>query len=134
MVQAALAAQGEVAEAFASRWRSAWTEYYLDQGSREQLGAEEVLKRIAYHGNVRIPGIRGAAGTYEALRAAWDAEPGDSRAAIHNAITRAAHEAPTTWRASSWADDEAEEQASELLYAKNYVLDIPEDKREQLGW
>jgi len=134
MVETALAAQGEVAESFSARWRTAWTEYYVDQGSKQKLEADEVLKRIAYHGTVRIPGIRGAAATYEALRAAWDTEPGDSRAAIHNAITRAAHEAPTTWRASAWADDETEEQASQLLYAKNLVLDLPEDKREQLGW
>ena len=47
--------------------------------------------------------------------AALALEPGDSKAHIHNAMTAAAHAAPVTW-ATRWADTDAEEQASQLLY------------------
>lgn len=67
-----------------------------------------------------------------AVKGAWDAEPGDSVAHVHNAITRAAHTAPTS---KTWADDDVEEQASELLYQKVHVLaEIPEDVRADLSW
>jgi hypothetical protein len=111
VVREALAAQGEVAEAFASTWRSAWTSYYSDQAGK--LGGLEALRRIAYHGLVRIPGL-GKVDTFAALRDAFEAEPGDSVAAVHNAITRAAHAAPVAPR-SRWCDDEAEDQAGDLL-------------------
>lgn len=119
----ALAAQGQVMETFASVWRDAWKSYYLD-GSRkgDKLDADAALRRIAYHRLVQIPGVRGAEATYDALRLAYDAEGGDgSVASVHNAITRAAHQTPVSW-SSRWADDETEEQASNLLYQKVHVL------------
>ena len=49
-----------------------------------------------------------------------------------NAITRAAHQAPTE---RSWADDEVEEQAAERLYQRVHVLaGIPDEDRAELGW
>lgn len=128
----ALAAQGAVMEQFASNWREAWTSYYLDSTKRgPQIDGPEALKRMVFHGLVKIPGLDKSE-TWTAVKGAWDAEPGDSRASIHNAITRAAHQAPTE---RSWADDEVEEQASELLYQRVHVLrDIPEDDRAELDW
>jgi hypothetical protein len=63
------------------------------------------------------------------LHFVWDAA---DRAWTHNAITRAAHRAPTE---RNWADDEAEEIASAALYARARVLAaIPDEDREELGW
>jgi hypothetical protein len=132
--RSALRAQGAAAEGFAAAWRDAWRSYYLD-GTRkgDSLGAEEALRRMVFHGLVRIPGLKKPE-VWGAVKAAWDAEPdaGDSVAAIHNAITRAAHEATTE---RSWADDEVEDQAAELLYQRVHVLpEIPEEARAELGW
>lgn len=133
--RSALRAQGIAAEGFQQVWRDAWTSYYLD-GTRkgDPLEAEEALRRMVFHGLVRIPGLK-KPDVWAAVKAAWDAEPGDganSVAAIHNAITRAAHEADG---ARSWADDDVEEQAAELLYQKVHVLaEIPEDARAEMEW
>ena len=133
-IQAALAAQGEVAESFAATWRSAWTEHYLTQRlGGLPISGDEALRRICAHGLVRIPGL-GKDGTWAAVKAAWEVEPGDTSAHVHNALTRAAHEAPTSWR-SRWADDEAEEGAADLLYQQVRVLaEVPEEAKEKLGW
>ncbi len=128
----ALAAQGAVMEQFASTWRAAWTSYYLDSTKRgPRIDGVEAIKRMVWHGLVKIPGLSKDE-TWTAVKSAWDAEPGDSAAHVHNALTRAAHQAPTE---RSWADDELEEQASNLLYQQVHVLrDIPEDDRAELNW
>jgi hypothetical protein len=132
VVAAALAAQGEIAEQFAASWRAAWTSYYVDQSTRgDELDGLEALRRMVFHGLVRLPGLR-KPDVWSAVKAAWDAEPGDSVAHLHNALTRAAHEAAET---RSWADDELEDDASKLLHQRMHVLaDIPDADREQLGW
>lgn len=127
VVQAALAAQGEVAEAFASTWRAAWQRYYLDT-SRDgrQLDGLEALRRMVAHGLVKIPGLRKPE-VWTAVRDAWLAESGDTVAHVHNAITRAAHQAPVDWR-SRWADDDTEETASDALYQRVHVLTPIDDE------
>lgn len=128
----ALAAQGAVMEEFASNWRAAWASYYLDNTKRgPQIDGPEALRRMVFHGLVKIPGLDKSE-TWTAVKSAWDAEPGDSVAHVHNALTRAAHQTPT---ARSWADDEVEEQAAAQLYQTVHVLrDIPEDERAELDW
>lgn len=128
----ALAAQGAVMEQFAANWRAAWTSYYLDSTKRgPQIDGPEALRRMVWHGMIKIPGLDRDE-VWTSVKAAWDVEPGDSVAHVHNAITRAAHQAPTE---RSWADDDVEEQASELLYQRVHVLrDIPEDERAELDW
>jgi hypothetical protein len=115
VVETALAAQGEVAERFAATWRDAWQSYYLDLSAKTgRLDGLEALKRMVFHGLVKIPGLE-KADVWSAVRDAWNVEPGDSVASVHNAITRAAHQAPAN-RRSRWADDETESVASALLY------------------
>lgn len=128
----ALSAQGQVMEQFASSWRAAWTSYYLDSTKRgPQIDGPEALRRMVYHGLVKIPGLDKSE-VWTAVKSAWDAEPGDSVAHVHNALTYAAHHAP---EARSWADDDVEEQASAQLYQTVHVLrDIPEDDRAELDW
>lgn len=63
------------------------------------------------------------------LHDSWEREPGYSKTAILNAITRSAHE--HTW--SSWADTEdLESQAGSLLYQKVWNLDYSERTAEEI--
>jgi hypothetical protein len=131
-IQSALRAQGDVLEGFASAWRDAWQVYYLDTSKRgAAIDGPEALRRMVFHGLIKIPGLR-KADVWSAVKGAWDTEPGDTVASVHNAITRAAHEAQSE---RSWADDDVEEQASSLLFQRVHVLrDIPEDERAELTW
>lgn len=137
-IRAALAAQGQAMEGFASAWREAWQSYYLDTTRKgDRIDGPEALRRMVYHGLVKIPGLR-RDDVWSAVSSAWEAEPGDSVAHVHNAITRAAHEhrgSSDTWTPSIWAEDETEELASKALYQRVHVLAaIPEDDRAELGW
>lgn len=131
-IRAALEVQGTVMDEFAAVWRDAWQSFYLDTTkSGGQLDGEEALRRMVFHGLVKIPGLR-KPDVWSAVKAAYDAEPGSTVAHVHNAITRAAHTAPTE---RSWADDEVEEQAADRLYQRVHVLNaIPEDERAELSW
>lgn len=115
LVQQALAEVAPTMEQFASVWRESWRDYWVDKHTRGHLSGEEAIRRIVGSGKYRIPGLGGEEGTLDACLAALAEEPGDSRAHVHNALTRAAHTSPTTW-ATRWADEECEEQASKLLY------------------
>ena len=55
----------------------------------------------------------------EAVAAAWEKEPGYTRASLVNAISRAAHEA--AW-ANPWVTEELEEAAGRLLAAEDLPL------------
>jgi hypothetical protein len=131
-IRGALAVQGAVMNEFAAVWRAAWRSYYYDTfRAGNRLGAEEALRRIVFHGLLWIPGLRQEA-VWSAVKAAWDAEPGDSVAHVHNAITRAAHKNPAL---RGWADTVVEEQAARLLYRRVRALaTIPDEDRERLGW
>lgn len=134
VVEAALAAQGEIAERFAATWRDAWQSYYLDLSLKVgKLDGLEALRRMVFHGLIRIPGLDKAE-VWSAVRDAWNVEPGDSVASVHNAITRAAHQASTN-RRSLWADDEAENAASEVLYQQvRSLAPISDADRAKLDW
>jgi hypothetical protein len=63
------------------------------------------------------------------LRRAWEKEPGYSKTAYLNAITRCAHS--EEWR--SWEDaEELESTAGELLYQPVWNLDVSEKTAEEL--
>lgn len=109
---------------FAQRWAQGWQDYYVDKYTGRVTG-EEAIKRIVSWGKYRIPGLR-KEGTLDACLAALAEEPGDSKIHVHNALTRAAHQAPVTWQ-TRWADDSAEEQASALLYQKvSWLPEVPD--------
>jgi hypothetical protein len=115
LAEQALAAVEPTMEAFAATWRGTWQEYWVDKHTRGNLSGEEAIRRIVGAGKYRIPGLGGAEGTLDACLSALASEPGDTRAHVHNALTAAAHRSPGTW-ATRWADEECEEQASQLLY------------------
>lgn len=114
LAEQALAAVEPTMEAFAQTWRATWQEYWVDKYSKSNLSGEEAVRRIVGAGKYRIPGL-GEEGTLDACLGALATEPGDTRAHVHNALTAAAHRSPGTW-ATRWADEECEEQASQLLY------------------
>lgn len=55
------------------------------------------------------------------IMTSWQEEPDESVQGLVNAITRASHE--WQWRPSSWAEEDLEDQAADLLYAR--VLELP---------
>src|SRR5258708_2171089 len=59
----------------------------------------------------------------ERLQRAWDVEPGYSKTAIVNAVTRAAH--TEEWKSWTTSED-LERAAGELLYARVWNVQIPE--------
>jgi hypothetical protein len=77
-----------------------------------------VFRALIKAGYVSAPD--GAEVAVDNYHQAWLKEPGETRSAYVNAITRAAHESP--W-SNPWATDELEEQAGKLLY--NHVVLSP---------
>ncbi len=64
----------------------------------------------------------------ERLQRAWDVEPGYSKTAIVNAVTRAAN--TEEWRSWSTSED-LERAAGELLYAKVWNVQMPDGPQLQ---
>jgi len=120
LVQRAIDEVEPLMASFASTWESGWNTYYTERYSRATLSGADALARIVQSGKFRIPG-QGTDGTLARCLEALAEEPGDSKVHVHNAMTRAAHMAPVTSR-SVWADDDAEEMASALLYQTVNVL------------
>lgn len=120
LAEQALQAIEPTMEQFAATWRDAWQDYWVDRYTKGRLSGEEAIKRIVGHGKFRVSGL-GAEGTLAACLSALNEEPGDTRAHVHNALTRAAHMSPTSW-VTRWSDEEAEEEASKLLYQHVYTL------------
>lgn len=114
LAKTALERGGELMGEFSKTWAESWHEFYADKHSNLNLSGEEAIRRIVLSDRFRIGG-QGEDGTLATCLRAWQEEPGDTKAHVHNALTRAAHTAGTSW-SSRWADDEAEVQASQLLY------------------
>ncbi len=115
-IQAALA---KVAT-FADKWSEASLENVLERYGVDDVAT--VFRALVESRVVHVPGV-GADHMVERLQRAWDFEPGYSRAAIVNAITRAAH--TEEWRSWTTAED-LERTAGELLYARVWNVQQPE--------
>jgi hypothetical protein len=112
-----LRASGQIA-GFAAKWAEAAESSIID-GVWGGGDPKPIFVALVAGGYVRLPGVS-REDLADRLCAAWRAEPGYSRAAIVNAVTRAAH--TQSWR-SPWAQDELEEQAGRILY--NRVVITP---------
>ena len=98
-----------VIEPFQNAWAQARKQKVVSKGgSRVQL-----LETLFDH-KLQTPGVR-APIAINMLLAAWDEEPGDTRADLVNAVSRAAHTSP--WPSVAVAES-LEEQAGRLLAAK----------------
>jgi hypothetical protein len=95
-----------------AKWSEASRENVLDRYHLTDV--DDVFKGLVLNKVIQVPGVR-PVDMVARLHEAWQKEPGYSKTAILNAITRAAHEG--TWRAWSAAED-LESVAGELLFAK----------------
>jgi hypothetical protein len=80
-----------------------------------------IFKALVMSRAVYVPGIA-ADDMVERLQRAWDVEPGYSKTAIVNAVTRAAH--TEEWRSWTTSED-LERAAGELLYARVWNVQRP---------
>jgi hypothetical protein len=108
------------------KWSEASTENVLDRYDLQDV--DQVFRGLVLNDCVHAAGVK-PDDMVQRLHAAWEREPGYSKTAILNAITRAAHE--STW--SSWADQEdLESAAGNLLYQPVWTLDYSERTAEQV--
>ncbi len=108
-IQAALA---KVAT-FASKWSEATLENVIERYGIDDVAT--VFRALVENRIVHAAGV-GSDDMVERLQRAWDFEPGYSKTAIVNAITRAAH--TEEWRSWTTSED-LERTAGELLYARS---------------
>jgi hypothetical protein len=108
------------------KWSEASTENVIERYDLQDV--DEVFRGLVLNDCVHVTGCKGE-DLVKRLHESWEREPGYSKTAILNAITRAAHE--HTW--SSWSDSEdLESQAGELLYQKVWNLDYAEKSAEEV--
>ena len=110
---------------FAQKWGEANSEdavaRYADQGVDD---VEDLFKRLVLNRVVHVPGVK-PDDMIQRLVRAFDKEPSRTKAGILNAVTRAAHEEP--WRDWTTTED-LERAAGELLFAKVWNVQLPEDQ------
>jgi hypothetical protein len=105
---------------FAGVWSSATAENVLDRYSDYVSDVDQVFEALVKSRAVHVAGVR-PDDMVERLKRAWECEPGYSKAAVVNAITRTAH--TETWRSMDAMED-LESQAGRLLYQR--VWRMPE--------
>jgi hypothetical protein len=122
------AAMAKVAH-FAEAWSSATVENVLDKYGFSD--PDEVLRGLVFNKVVHVPHCKPEE-MFQRLKRAWEMEPGYSKTAYVNAVTRAAHENP--W--GKWTDvEDLEEVGGQLLYQPVWNVVIPEDTDlEALGY
>lgn len=115
---------------FAQAWSHANVENVLE---RYDLGdPRDVFNGLVLNKLVWTPGMR-PEDQVNRLMSAWNEEPGYSKSAFINAITRMAH----TAEHRSWETvEELESTAGELLFAKQWNLDVKGESVEDVlgGW
>ncbi len=108
------------------KWSEASTENVLDR--YELTDSAQVIKGLVLNGAVKVAGVDSDT-MVTRLTDAWLREPGYSKTAYLNAITRAAHE--YSWSSMSDAE-ELESQAGALLYQPVWNLDISDRTAEEI--
>jgi hypothetical protein len=124
-VREIMATANERIKLVVGKWSEASTEDVLQR--YDLTDVDQVFRGLVLNDAVHVPGVKGDE-LVKRLHSAWEREPGYSKTAILNAITRAAHE-------YSWSGDgqeELESQAGALLYQPVWTLDTSERTAEQL--
>lgn len=121
-IDEALASAQEKIGYFVKAWDNATVENVLE---KYDLGdPREVFRRLVLNRVIAVSGVK-TDEMVNRLMAAYEKEPGYSRSAYINAITRASHE-------SEWANDETidelESTASQLLFAKVWEMKLPDER------
>jgi hypothetical protein len=106
---------------FAEKWSDATVDNVLERYGVDDVST--IFRALVANRAVYVPGIA-ADDMVERLQRAWDFEPGYSKSAIVNAVTRAAH--TEEWRSWTTSED-LERAAGELLYARVWNVQRPED-------
>lgn len=120
------AAQAKIGH-FMKQWNAATVENVCERYNVDN--ADTILRALAFNKVVHVSGVKKTE-MYERLRRAWEKEPGYSRTAFVNAVTRAAHEEP--WQ--RWTDEEdLERTGGRLLYAKVWNVDISPEQAATFG-
>jgi hypothetical protein len=114
-IKALLEVGSEALHQFSELWKEANETAIIDATYGAGGDCRNVFRALIKAGYVSAPD--GTETAVENYHQAWLKEPGETRSAYVNAITRAAHESP--W-SNPWATDELEEQAGKLLY--NHVV------------
>ena len=127
-VEAGIAQAMQKVEVFSGQWSEATMENVLDRYGCQDI--EQVFRGLIFNKVVHIPGCRPEE-MMTRLTRAWEMEPGYNKTAIVNAVTRAAHENP--W--GKWTDvEEMERTGGELLFAKVWNVEVPEEDLTKLDW
>lgn len=110
---------------FETVWGAARTSHPIDAETGKGISVEDAVIRLVAAKStdkyrLSVPGVDREVLAGRILTS-WSVEPDDSVQGLVNAITRASHE--WKWEPSKWCDEELEEQAAQLLYAK--VIELP---------
>jgi hypothetical protein len=124
-LSAAISNAGQAIDNVRSAWAFAAGNHFLDEEG-ESLAVEETIRRLVYGEYIPLGGLSEEEAVENYLRA-WKAEEVYSAQGIIMAVQRAAHEG--AWRAK-WADEDIEEAASKLLYARVLTLPAVETRSE----
>lgn len=126
-VENGIAAAQDKISYFMQKWHAGTVEDVCERYNVDN--ADTILRALAFNKVVHIPGVKKSE-MYQRLRRAWEKEPGHSRTAFVNAVTRAAHE--ESWQ--RWTDEEdLERLGGRLLYAKVWNVDITPEDAATLG-
>ena len=107
-------------EYFCQKWSEATLENVLEKYGCADI--ESVFRGLIFNKVVNIGGVAPQA-MHARLMRAWEAEPGNDKTAIVNAITRSAH--TETWK--RWTIvEELETLGGAMLFAKDWKVSIPE--------
>jgi Domain of unknown function (DUF932) len=104
---------------FADRWSEATVENVLERYGVDDVAT--IFRALVATRAVHVAGF-GPDEMVDRLQRAWDVEPGYSKTAIVNAVTRAAH--TEEWRSWTTTED-LERTAGELLYARVWNVGLP---------
>lgn len=125
-VRALMASANERMALVVGKWSEASTEDVLARYDLQDV--DQVFRGLVLNDCVKATGVK-ADEMVKRLHTAWEREPGYSKTAILNAITRAAHE--SEW--NSWSDSEdLESAAGELLYQPVWTLDCGDRTAEEV--
>ncbi len=109
---------------FTNKWNEGSKDNILEKYDLTE--AQQVFRGLVYNKVVWMPGVKPVE-QVERLMTCYEREPGYTKTAFVNAVSRAAHEYSFE---SPWVQEELEESAGNLLYAKVWNVWVPENEEQ----